>query len=148
MLALLPLADQARACLTSATSNSTLLRHVRRRGRDCWEAVRQTASETLSCAGPTLAALTAAGVSFGDMCRTLGCMVDVVRSLEKQPLPAGAPLLALALVRYSVKYVVPRLQQEPLRQHFRAGGCMHLPNVEDVEALLVQIYWSRTRPRD
>ena len=83
------------------------------------------------------AALTASGVSGGDVFRVLACAWDVVDSLGHRPLPAEVPLLALAIARYGIKFHLTSGQQESLAKHVRAGGCMHLPHVEDAEGLLV-----------
>ena len=63
--------------------------------------------------------------------------MDVVETLRPEPLPADVALLALAVVRYSLKFELSGEQLEALVEHFRAGGCLHLPNVQEVECLLV-----------
>ena len=84
------------------------------------------------------AALTASGVSGGDKLRIVAYACDVVESLLDQPLPAEAPLLALAVARYSFKFWLTLEQQESLAHHIRVAGCMHSPRVEDVERFLLR----------
>ena len=139
LLDLLPLPDQARACRTSRTVRDRLMCHVRLWGHECWRRVFQTASELVCKDGqPMHAALTASGVSGGDMLRVVACACDVVDSLVARPLPAEVPLVALAVARYGVKYVVTKDQQESLAHHIRVAGCMHLPLVENVERFLLK----------
>ena len=83
------------------------------------------------------AALTASGVTGGDLLRICGCACDVVDSLLEEPLPAEAPLVALAVARYSFKFLLTLEQQESLAHHIRVAGCMHLPRVEIVERFLL-----------
>ena len=52
------------------------------------------------------------------------------------PLPADAPLLCLALARYSLKFELTKDQVGALGENFREGGCLHKPGVETVECLL------------
>ena len=138
LLDLLPLPDQARACRTSRTLRARLMCHVRLWGHECWRRVFQTASELVCRDGPMHAALTASGVSGGDMLRVVACACDVVDSLLERPLPAEVPLVALAVARYGVKYVVTLEQQDSLAHHIRVAGCMHLPRVENVERFLLR----------
>ena len=137
LVVLLPLRDQVRLCLTSRSVRGQCLCHVRRWGPECWDTARTIVGETLCKDGPTSAALTAAGVRIGSVCRAHGYALDMLEHLSPQPLLADAPLLALAMVRYSLKYEFTLDQVEALGEHLRAGGCLHLPGVQDVECHLV-----------
>ena len=81
-------------------------------------------------------ALTASGVSTGSVCRAMGNGLDLCDRLGSGPLPADAPLLCLALARWSLKFELTGDQVYALGAHFRAGGCLHKPGVERVERLL------------
>ena len=138
LLDFLPLPDQARACRTSRTLRARLVCHVRLWGYECWRRVFQIANDLVCKDGPINAALTASGVSGGDKLRIVAYACDVVESLLDQPLPAEAPLLALAVARYSFKFWLTLEQQESLAHHIRVAGCMHSPRVEDVERFLLR----------
>ena len=51
--------------------------------------------------------------------------------------PQDVALLALAVVRCSLKFELTGDQLHALAEHFRAGGCLHLPDVQEVECVLV-----------
>ena len=104
LVELLPLPDQVRLCLTSGSVRASCLCHVRRWGPRCWQIVREKVAELLSKDGPHSVLLTASGVSAGSVCRALGSALDVVERLTPQPLLADVALLALAVVRYSLKF--------------------------------------------
>ena len=89
--------------------------------------------------GPIKAELTASCLSGGDEFRVLAVVCDVVLAYGQRPfLPADVPLVALALARYGMKtFLLTKVQLDSLAKHMRAGGCMHLPRVEDAESLLV-----------
>ena len=89
--------------------------------------------------GPIKAELTASCLSGGDEFRVLAVVCDVVLAYGQRPfLPADVPLVALALARYGMKtFLLTTVQLDSLAKHMRAGGCMHLPRVEDAEGLLV-----------
>ena len=140
LLHVLPLPGQARVCLTSRTVRATLLPRVRLWGGHSWDAVRRGVKDLVRMDGPMNAALTASGVRLrlGDVFRVLAVAWDVVDSYGHRPLPAEVPLVALALARYGMKLNLSSLQLDSLAKHMRAGGCMHLPHVEDAEGLLVK----------
>ena len=102
------------------------------------DAVRRGVKDLVGRDGPMNAALTASGVRLGDVFRVLAVASDVVDSYGHRPLPAEVPLVALALARYGAKLNLSSLQLDSLAKHMRAGGCMHLPHVEDAEGLLVK----------
>ena len=136
LLDLLPLPEQGRLCRTSRTARATLRPRVRQWGEDCWDEVRREVCELVASDGPIKAGLTAACLSGGDVFRVLAVVCDVVESYGQRPLPAEVPLLALALTRYGMNFLLTRVQLDSLAKHLRAGGCMHSPRVEDVESLL------------
>ena len=134
LLHVLPLPGQARVCLTSRTVRATLLPRVRLWGGHSWDAVRRGVKDLVRMDGPMNAALTASGVRLrlGDVFRVLAVAWDVVDSYGHRPLPAEVPLVALALARYGMKtFLLTTVQLDSLAKHMRAGGCMHLPRVED-----------------
>ena len=132
---MLPLPDQVRFSRVSPIDRSECLRHVRRWGFQCWQTVRKRLALTLK--GVALGkALTASGVSTGSVCRAMGNGLDLCDRLGSGPLPADAPLLCLALARWSFKFELTGDQVYALGAHFRAGGCLHKPGVERVECFL------------
>ena len=137
LLPWLPLPEQVRLCRTSASVRASCLCHVRRWGAECWNRVKAVVAETLALNGPQRALLAACGVGEGTQCRALGCALDVVEKLRPEPLPADVALLALAVVRYSLKFELSGDELDALAEHFRAGGCLHLPDVQEVECVLV-----------
>ena len=73
----------------------------------------------------------------GDLLRVLGRALGVANALQAAgPLPADAPLLAMALVRQALLSEMHGCVQEMLRDDFVAGGRLHVPGVGEVEALL------------
>ena len=101
--------------------------------------VRRGVTDFVGLDGPIKAELTASCLSGGDEFRVLAVVCDVVLAYGQRPfLPADVPLVALALARYGMKLNLSSLQLDSLAKHMRAGGCMHLPHVEDAEGLLVK----------
>ena len=95
-------------------------------------------AETLALNGPQRALLAACGVSEATQCRALGCALDVVEKLRPEPLLADVALLALAVVRYSLKfYLSDAGELDALAVHLRRGGRLRLPYVQNVECLLL-----------
>ena len=137
LLPWLPLPEQVRLCRTSASLRASCLHHVRHWGTECWNRVKTIVAERLALRGPPRALLAHCGVGEGTHCRALGCALDVVETLRPEPLPADVALLALAVVRYSLKFELSGEQLEAMVEHFRAGGCLHLPHVQEVECVLV-----------
>ena len=133
---MLPLPDQVRFSRISPTELSECLCHVRRWGFQCWQTVRKLLGQTLREDVALRKALTASGVSTGSVCRAMGNGLDLCDRLGSGPLPADAPLLCLALARWSLKFELTGDQVYALGAHFRAGGCLHKPGVERVECLL------------
>ena len=109
---------------------------MRRWGFQCWQTVRKLLALTLKDVALGKA-LTASGVSAGSVWRAMGIGLDLCDRLGSGPLPADAPLLCLALARWSLKFELTGDQVYALGAHFRAGGCLHKPGVEKVECLLV-----------
>ena len=102
------------------------------------DAVRRGVKDLVGRDGPMNAALTASGVRLGDVFRVLAVASDVVDSYGHRPRPAEVPLVALALARYGMKLNLSSLQLDSLAKHLRAGGCVHMPHVEDAEGPLAK----------
>ena len=138
LLPWLPLPEQVRLCRTSASLRASCLCHVRHWGAECWNRVKTIVVETLALRGPQRALLAHCGVREGTQCRALGCALDVVEKLRPEPLPADVALLALAVVRYSLKFALSDGGElDALAVHLRRGGRLHLPDVQNVECILI-----------
>ncbi len=133
----LPLRDQVALSRTSRAQQGRCLAAARRWGLARWNTVSYLVAQALRADQPLWSKERGTGVGIGNLCRAAACAVDFVDVLCARPLPTDAPLLALALARWGLKFELCQEVLERLRGEFMPGGHLHMPGVGDVEAWLL-----------